>query len=91
MIHFRTDNEIELLRQAALLVGMTLGEVGKHIFKSSANSPLRGSRSDLDSKLRDTSASALSMTTIMPACRSASKGTPTAASSAAPREAPSTW
>ncbi len=31
MIHFRTDNEIELLRQAALLVGKTLGEVGKHI------------------------------------------------------------
>ena len=31
MIHFRTDSEIELLRQAALLVGKTLGEVGKHI------------------------------------------------------------
>lgn len=31
MIHFRTDNEIELLRQAALLVGKTLGEVGKHV------------------------------------------------------------
>lgn len=31
MIHYRTDSEIELLRQAALLVGKTLGEVGKHI------------------------------------------------------------
>ena len=31
MIHYRTDKEIELLRQAALLVGKTLGEVGKHI------------------------------------------------------------
>ena len=31
MIHFRTDSEIELLRQAALLVSKTLGEVGKHI------------------------------------------------------------
>lgn len=31
MIHHRTDKEIELLRQAALLVGKTLGEVGKHI------------------------------------------------------------
>lgn len=31
MIHFRTDKEIELLRRAALLVGKTLGEVGKHI------------------------------------------------------------
>ena len=26
MIHYRTDKEIELLRQAALLVGKTLGE-----------------------------------------------------------------
>ena len=31
MIHYRTDSEIELLRKAALLVGKTLGEVGKHI------------------------------------------------------------
>ena len=31
MIHYRTDSEIELLRNAALLVGKTLGEVGKHI------------------------------------------------------------
>ncbi|MBR4157129.1 MAG: type I methionyl aminopeptidase [Bacteroidales bacterium] len=31
MIHYRTDKEIELLRKAALLVGKTLGEVGKHI------------------------------------------------------------
>ena len=31
MIHYRTDKEIELLRNAALLVGKTLGEVGKHI------------------------------------------------------------
>ncbi len=31
MIHFRTKSEIELLRQAALLVGKTLGEVEKHI------------------------------------------------------------
>lgn len=31
MIHYRTDKEIELLRQAALLVGKTLGEVGRHI------------------------------------------------------------
>ena len=31
MIHYRTDKEIELLRQAALLVGKTLAEVGKHI------------------------------------------------------------
>ena len=31
MIHYRTDSEIELLRKSALLVGKTLGEVGKHI------------------------------------------------------------
>ena len=31
MIHYRTDKEIELLKQAALLVGKTLAEVGKHI------------------------------------------------------------
>lgn len=31
MIHYRTDKEIELLRNSALLVGKTLGEVGKHI------------------------------------------------------------
>ena len=31
MIHYRADSEIELLRKAALLVGKTLGEVGKHI------------------------------------------------------------
>lgn len=31
MIHYRTESEIELLRESALLVGKTLGEVGKHI------------------------------------------------------------
>lgn len=31
MIHNRTESEIALLREAALLVGKTLGEVGKHI------------------------------------------------------------
>ena len=31
MIHYKTEEEIELLRESSLLVGKTLAEVAKHI------------------------------------------------------------
>ena len=31
MIHYKTEEEIELIRESSLLVGKTLAEIAKHI------------------------------------------------------------
>ena len=39
MIYLKTDEEIELMREANQLVGKTLGEVAKHIVPGVSNLP----------------------------------------------------